>query len=326
MLMASASETLIGITGRDFVLLAADTGLGDGSIVRTSRFVDKIHVLDDDNDDAVSPNILIATAGDAADADRLVSHLRITRAEALYEDAGTAAGSVTYVNCSSSSSDSDSDSLIKHHSSTTPAAAGLSVECVAEYARYMVWQRLRSQRQPPLRLSMLMAGLAASPLASSTSESLHQPEHSIESIVQKQVDHATASLLAKTAPREATSDRSISEKQEPKQRQQHPTPALYWLDVYGALQRVAYAAHGGAGSSSLLLWSVLDRGYRPDLTVPQALALLRECAFQLKARSTAAAHHPFCVKCLDASGRCRVLSLEEEGVEGEEKKQGEGVE
>ena len=198
---------------------------------------------------------------------------------------------------------------------------GLSVDCVAEAARYIIWQRLRSRKLPRLQVSLLLAGFSAN------DESLLQ-ESSIESVVQRQVSLATSSLFKKrntggtddsspsktveNGTTEATTEFVPSDptaiKVEPPTVVVH-YPALFWLDEYGALQRVSYAAHGGM--SSALLWSVLDRGYRPNLSLDEAVALLRECLQQLQARSMIASSQ-FCVKCLDATGRCRVISLEEE--------------
>ena len=42
---AAQTETLIGIVGRDFVLLGADSALASGSIAWTATHVDKIAVL-----------------------------------------------------------------------------------------------------------------------------------------------------------------------------------------------------------------------------------------------------------------------------------------
>ena len=75
---AAGTETLIGLTGDGFVLLAADSSLSAGSAALTSSDLDKIAVL--------SESVAAAAAGDAADADRLVGKLRALCSVARYEN------------------------------------------------------------------------------------------------------------------------------------------------------------------------------------------------------------------------------------------------
>lgn len=139
-----------------------------------------------------------------------------------------------------------------------------------------------------------------------------------EGVVQRQVDLATASMLSLTES--ATSDggngvttsspSDTAPSSDVSNKETNDQSALFWLDEYGALQRVSYAAHGHA---STLLWSVLDRGYSSSkkMNLDQALALLKECLAQLKTRYLISTRAPFCVKCIDANG-CRVIRLEKD--------------
>lgn len=60
------SSSLIGVTGRDFVLLAADTAFRRGS---------QVIVRDHDRITRLGPRIMLATAGDGASSDQFVSFL-----------------------------------------------------------------------------------------------------------------------------------------------------------------------------------------------------------------------------------------------------------
>ncbi len=91
---AAGSETLIGIKGKDFVLLASSTGLsGNGGVAFTSTFIDKIHIFQPsdapealttttaDTDDTTTtttiiPTIAIAAVGNFADIDHLTRRIR----------------------------------------------------------------------------------------------------------------------------------------------------------------------------------------------------------------------------------------------------------
>jgi len=272
---AAGAETLIGITGNGFILLAADSTAGGGYAL-TSSTVDKIYPLDNDK--------LIAAAGDSADVDQLLGQLRAACAMATYEgDSGA-----TFIDCSSDNKTGADPGAAASVKTSSPAtnAAGLTVDCVAEAARYSIWQRLRSQQ--PIRACLLVAGL--------TSRQQHAAGSGIERVVQRQVDLATASLT----PRESSIGVANHSNDGGLQ------PALFWLDEYGALQRVSYAAHGMA---STLLWSVLDRGYKKNMNVDEAVELLKECLTQLKTRYAFSTNAQFCVKCLDGTG-CRVIQLD----------------
>lgn len=59
------------------------------------------------------------------------------------------------------------------------------------------------------------------------------------------------------------------------------TPSLYWVDYLGTLVQVPYAAHGYA---SYLTLSTLDRYHRPDMSLEEALELLKMCINEVRKR------------------------------------------
>jgi 20S proteasome alpha/beta subunit len=310
---AAGKETLIGLTGDGFVLLAADSSCAQGNVL-TSSDLDKIAVL--------PQNVAVAAVGDVADADRLVGGLRMISNLQYYESItqrnyknGNNDAVVTYVDCSSK------DTTAAGNRITSPSGNGLlgdapapaadassnSVHCIAQRARTLIANRLRSSN--PLRVCLLVAGMTKK----DDHEQQQQPSVSVADHVQRQVQTATASFVTKQAETMPEDSHVSSDSRRSLQQ-----PALYWLDEYGALQRVSYGVHGSAES---LLWSVLDRGYRPHMTLPQALNLVRDCLDQLRARYVINTSHPsnnnekndnnqptFCIKCIDEHG-CRLLDL-----------------
>jgi 20S proteasome alpha/beta subunit len=371
---SSTTETLIGLCGKDFVLLAADAvANGGGGAFVTSSNRDKIAVFSDNTNHPITVNhrgiehdgvaaaaardsreslqyslpvqvlpTAVAAAGDAADADRLVGLLRAAYNVAHFEN--LADSDVLYIDCS----DSDRLTTIQtsqnpqngYHSHSIswglPSDTGMNVHSVAQLARHCIAEP--PSRGKPFRVCLLVAGLVTVPARMSSSSSRHgstewsnpQPQapqplsFSVARHVQQQVSQATASLLTSSSDkRAAATELKGSSNDEPNVDQesfldpQFPTsggstvlekqkPVLYWIDEYGALQRVSYGVHGLA---SHMLWSILDQGYRDDLTLEQGLDLLRECLAQLRTRYALNTQpHLFCVKVLDASG-CRVIDL-----------------
>jgi hypothetical protein len=75
---------------------------------------------------------------------------------------------------------------------------------------------------------------------------------------------------------------------------------LYWLDEYGSMQQVPYGVHG---VGSILLLSILDCTFRPNITLPEA------AGFDVRMLSRVASsiwdqHSPQepCLKCIYAQG------------------------
>eukprot|EP00978_Attheya_sp_CCMP212_P031917 scaffold122425_cov36-Attheya_sp.AAC.2 len=80
-------------------------------------------------------------------------------------------------------------------------------------------------------------------------------------------------------------------------------PRLFWLDEYGSLQRLQYGTHGHAANFAL---SVLDQGYRSNLTREEAAELIRSCFRQMRTRYIINSPQPPCIKCVDAHG-CQLI-------------------
>ncbi|CAH8669233.1 unnamed protein product [Heterobilharzia americana] len=58
-------------------------------------------------------------------------------------------------------------------------------------------------------------------------------------------------------------------------------PELYFLDYLASLVKVPFAVHG---YGSLVTLSILDRMHRPDMTVEEAVTLLRSCIQEVQKR------------------------------------------
>ncbi|TPX66227.1 hypothetical protein CcCBS67573_g07902 [Chytriomyces confervae] len=59
------------------------------------------------------------------------------------------------------------------------------------------------------------------------------------------------------------------------------TPELYWLDYLSSCVKLNYAAHGYA---SYFCMSTMDRYWKPELSVEEAISLLKKCLAELKVR------------------------------------------
>ena len=84
-------------------------------------------------------------------------------------------------------------------------------------------------------------------------------------------------------------------------------PKLFWLDQYGSLQSLRYAAHGHGSNFAL---SVLDQRYRSDMTRQEAVALIEECFEQLRQRYVINSPQPPRIKCVDADGVIEIGCIE----------------
>jgi 20S proteasome subunit beta 4 len=164
--------------------------------------------------------------------------------------------------------------------------AGLSVEGAARLARGQIASQLRSKT--PLKICLLIAGMmpmkdlpeSSSLLTTEVGLSFTSEE------IQRQIQNASSPYLANGSSTSASALAS----QVASDTKENPTPLsstsklrpyLYWLDEYGSLQKLQYGAHGH-GSNFIL--SILDQGYRSDLTRKEAADLLRDCFDQLRMR------------------------------------------
>ena len=275
---AAGQETLIGIVGRDFVMLGADSSVSQ-SIALQSSTVDKISVVVDPFPSSSEKRdgqqtILAAAAGDAADSDRLLGMLTAMAAIREYE---TSMGSdVEYVSMQGSLPRTSSQDC-------------LTVEAVARLARGQIASSLRTRA--PLHVCLLIAGMQII-----TGQGQEEDLTSFSDQLQSQVEHASRSFQETTTTSPA-STATLPENDSWK-------PRLYWLDSYGSLQRLHYGAHG-LGANFLL--SVLDQNYKNNLSREEAAQLIRECFHQLRQRYVINSPQPPCIKCVDRNG-CHILT------------------
>ena len=293
--IGTTTETLIGVVGKDFVLLGADSSMSQ-SIIVTANNMDKIAVVADPgpiNPHQVSlahqQTLAVAVAGDPADTSQVVGLLRAYATIEEYEKG---------VGC-----DVDFfDSAGVQQNNDSPA--GLTVHALACLARQLIYQQLRTRT--PLRVGMLVAGMMLPNEDDSVLFSVDDVlGSSISSQVQRQLESATTLVRPADSveSREATKKSAITAVEI--QQKTLLQPRLFWLDEYGSMQRMKeYAVHGYA---SMFLWSILDKHYRPNMSLPEAQELLKMCFQQLRERYVInhSAGLP-CVKCIDASG-CRML-------------------
>jgi 20S proteasome subunit beta 4 len=240
--------------------------------------------------------IIAAAAGDAADSDRL---LGILKAYAALEEFQNGWGcDVRYVTSPKSQYTSDQ----QYSQQILQEAPGLDVTAMAHFARRNIAEQMRSST--PYRVCLLIAGMALVeenshdsnhpmlPFGGSTIKSSYKSSGFASEMVQKQVQQACGT---RSETKTNGDDNPLSSL--------HSLtlyrPRLYWLDEYGSLQRIQYGAHG-FGANFLL--SILDRGYRPDMTLEDATALMKECFLQLRSRYVINSPHPPCLKCISANG------------------------
>lgn len=275
---AAGQETLIGIVGRDFILLGADSSVSQG-LALTASNLDKIASLVEpfkyDDDRSASPTqqqtIVVAAAGDAALSDRLI---RILQAEATMGEYEAGVGcDVRFVDFNGKGT------------TATTVEPGRTVEAMAYSARSKI-----SSVRPQLNVCLLVAGMMLSP-----------PDHNIgvePSFLSQQLQRQVKQAWNKKGYNNA------DEVREPCDSSQGPVelqlrPHLYWLDEFGSLQKIQYGAHG-FGSNFCL--SVLDQGFSPDMNLEEATQLLRDCFQQLRTRYIINSPQPPCIKCVDAKG------------------------
>lgn len=89
-------------------------------------------------------------------------------------------------------------------------------------------------------------------------------------------------------------------------------PELFWLDALGALQNVAFGAHGLASRFAL---SLLDNGFREGMSLDEARDLMETCFRQLERRYLVSSVG-FSMKVVDGDG-CRDVERGGRGEDGD---------
>lgn len=323
---AAGQDTIIGIVGRDFIMMGADTSSsGGGGIALTSSNIDKLAVIhdggggnilnslygsDDDNMNNISKMqrrsveqqaIVVGFAGDAADADRLAGTLKIHTQVREYE-----AGIGNDVICTFDGDLYDDDQMSSSSLSKSRAVlgtispSGLDAESIAYFARKEIATRMRSRQ--PLQLCLLVGGMVrcASSANYSKTPSFHER-------VQKQVSAASSAYslsVQSNTNNERKGDEycNIEDSEKSMNTETSPmllSPKLFWLDQYGSLQNLSYGCHGFGSNFAL---SALDQGFRMGMSRQEAECLIRECFEQLRQRYLINSPQPPRIKCIDAFG------------------------
>ena len=308
----AGSETLIGIVGKDFVLLGADSSISQSSISLTANNVDKIALVSNPqqvyhdeemtiHNDGTGGTLLrnpqqqqtigVAAAGDSADTDRLVG---ILQAHAAIREYSEGVGSdVVFIQHQNSKSKRSKDTSSSR--TVGGGGSGMTVQAAAYLARYQIMKQLRSPA--PLRVNLLLGGMMRGKPQLDTSPAF-QVQSQLERVTSPSF-HTPGSLHSQRSDSSAAPYKIQSTEEDPLEDEDMLQPSLFWLDEYGAVQQLRYGVHGFASN---FLYSILDQGYRTDLTRKEAYDLLQECFAQLRTRYVINSPQPPCIKCIDRHG------------------------
>lgn len=282
---AAHQETLIGIIGKDFILLAADSSVSQGMALTASnldKIIPLVQPFDNDDSRSSSPGqqqtIVAAAAGDAALTDRVLARLKAIATIQEYQ-AGVGCD-VRYVNVRGSTM---GEPIIE---------PGMTVDSMASYARSII-----ASQRPQNQVCLLIAGMVTVDDKKESQGDVIVTPAFVSKQVQQQVQQAwkksTTSTKMLTEERDDSGDQRVGNSVPSLQ------PRLYWLDEYGSSQSIPYGAHG-LGSNFCL--SILDQGYRPEMSLDEASALVKDCFRQLRTRYVFNSPQPPCIKCIDATG------------------------
>ena len=318
---AAGQETLIGIIGKDYILLGADSSLAS-SISITSSKVDKITLIsdpfpndydndndnddddddddDDDNDDAggkISRRreerqqiIAVASAGESADCERLIGQLTNHASQIEFES-----GLGCDIKCLFHGEDTcTTATAVVRVNDNRFMAEGLDAESVAYLARGRIAKSLRSRDR--MSACLLIGGMVPARRSYGT-----EIDASFTDRIQAQVKTATTAFVPKSTGTRtsSTAEPPLKNRENDKVREIMYEPRLFWLDEYGSLQSLEYGAHG-LGANFVL--SILDRSYQKDLSREDAVKLMQDCFEQLRMRFVINSPEPPCIKCIDCHG------------------------
>ena len=324
----AGQETLIGIVGQDFVVLGADTSISS-SISLTSNNVDKIRVIIDpfptnqgqrgviNRHPDEQQVIAVASAGDFADSERLIGHLIGHASSMEYQHLGCD------VNCVYNGNRDDDKNITNLQSRALYSPAGLDAESVAHLARGMIASSLRSRSQ--MKTCLLVAGMVRCYQYGNNQVPQKEEEikdrsfsnrlrHQIEAGTNAYADTKYSIITDDEQPKmdKPKIDKVHSDHRDLQMnsiRTQHHAvlkPRLFWLDEYGSLQKVEYAAHGLASNFVL---SILDWQYKSTLSKDEAIDLVMDCFRQLRKRFVINSPELPCIKCIGVNG-CELINID----------------
>lgn len=329
---AAGQETLIGVVGRDFIMLGADSSLSSSITVTTSN-VDKLNVLVDPfpnqsrcgmghSNEYEQQAVIVASAGDAADGDRLFSLLKFHTSVMEFEaSVGCDVKCLYHGDGDCQQRRKRGEQRVRSFSpDASSSSSGIEVDDVARLARGEIASSLRSTGR--FNTCLLVAGMARCPEfpAVDTGSSVFDKRTESDTLsfshrIKKQVEAAEKVYGGSDKNNKGkglgTSSKYLHQKCNNKSYMQNPMlqdcindsiafqPRLYWIDEYGSIQLLEYGAHGLGANFAL---SILDRGYNPDLSKKEAADLIKDCFQQLKTRFVINCPTQPCVKCIDKDG------------------------
>lgn len=312
---AAGQETLIGIKGKDFVLLGADSS-ASSSITVTSSSMDKITLISNPfpfhetwhqtdiqryhhHQQQQQPIIAVASAGDKADCERLVGQLSMQVSQMEYE---IGLGSDV---CHVFHRDKENRPVMgRGEGPKGRMLVGLDAETVAYLARDRIAKNMRTRNR--LSVCLLIGGMVPNSVIRSNviqgpkeDESIRVPV-AVAHDIQAQVKAATTSFITSVGNTSGAMNHDrIDALREASLCEDEYEPKLFWLDEYGSLMAVEYGAHG-LGSNFIL--SILDRHYQSDMTREEGIQLLKDCFEQLRSRYIINSPNPPFIKCIDSHG------------------------
>jgi hypothetical protein len=211
------------------------------------------------------------------------------------------------------------------------SSAGMDAESIAYLSRSEISSRMRSRQ--PLQLCLLVGGMvrcngyddACATMASSDMATNADNVVAGCSRVRKQISIGSAACnVRRVGNNDATTDDDAypsngsgpcssripndndddGDDHRATTSNPHLAPKLFWLDQYGSLQNMKYAAHG---YGSNFAYSILDQGYNESMSRREAAALICECFEQLRLRYVINSPRPPRIKCIDRHGVTEVI-------------------
>lgn len=240
-------------------------------------------------------------------ADRLVGMLKTHAQVREYE-----AGIGNDVSCVFDGGSGGASKISGIKSSEALSTAGMDAEAIAYLSRNEISSRMRSRQ--PLQLCLLVGGMVR--CNGNADGASSEAKANAVGRVQKQISTGSAAYVPK-GENDATgeSERIIRtmETYSGSSGSRSPTlnwgdrttsnpflvPRLFWLDQYGSMQNMRYAAHG---FGSNFAYSILDQRYRGAMSRQEAADLIQECFEQLRQRYVINSPRPPRIKCIDQFG------------------------
>ena len=257
-------DVLLGLTGRDFTIIAASKAAMRGVTILKAT---------DDKTRQLSDHTVMAYAGEAGDTGRNHFNTRAEHGHARH-----------IVRASDCLTDANKCLLIVQFAEFIQAnialygtrnGAILQPPAIASFTRNELARALRSRN--PYNVNLLIGGMIMPPPPDQTTH-VSKPQSDAPSSTNPSEPAATT-----TGTQPAPSSGTAAETSPPVQdlSSTKPVPKLYWMDYLASMAPVPYAAHGYAQYYCL---SILDKHHHPDMPLEKGLKVLRMCADELRRR------------------------------------------